>query len=199
MASKEEEDKQRINCLNINVTTSLLKNLKDAETRYKHEGVVLDDCFYNLLEKEGYKTEVSESEQDNLVSKYRFANIDHRNFFGKKFAKFRSGKGSGWRNNKFWNLALEPYIMFYSFLDQAFGRKLVHIRTPYSICNIYGQPITLEFDVRKKSVLDKWEHTLKHGENYAIPFNIYSYDYLVTINLEKERSSKPVSVLGMLK
>jgi hypothetical protein len=54
LASKNNENNEGHNCLNINVTTSLLKNLKDAETRYKHEGVVLDDCFYNMLDRKDY-------------------------------------------------------------------------------------------------------------------------------------------------
>lgn len=99
--------------------------------------------------------------------------------------KLRSGKSAGLQNKKYWNINLEPYIMFYSFLDQSVGRKLVHLRTPFSITNVCGTQITLNFNVRKKNLPDKWFAILKHSENYAIPLNIYDYDYLVTVNLEK--------------
>lgn len=75
----------------------------------------------------------------------------------------------------------------------------MHIRTPLSIYNICGSTIKLDFDVRKKNFVDKWDCVLKHHENYAIPENIYSYDYLVMVNLEKEDEGKFVSVLGLLK
>lgn len=186
------------NCLNINVTTSLLKNLKDAETRYKHEGVVLDDCFYNMLDRRDYEVEVGEAEQDILVSQYRFANVDHRNFFGKKFIKLKGGKSSA-GESKHWNFNLEPYVMLYSFLDQSIGRKIVQLRTPYSIRNICGTTVTLDFDVRKKAALDKWEHTIKDNETYSIPMSIYHYDFLVTATLEGQPKGKAVSVLALLK
>lgn len=53
--------------------------------------------------------------------------------------------------------------MLYSFLDQFTGRKIVQLKTPYSIRNICGTTVELSFDVRKKSVLDKWQALIKEN------------------------------------
>lgn len=89
--------------------------------------------------------------------------------------------------------------MFHSFLDQSTGLKLVHLRTPLSIRNICGTPVKLKFMIRKKSAIDNWSLTLANKEAYCIPLNVYYFDYLVRVTLDKQPPGKPVSVLALLK
>lgn len=96
-----------------------------------------------------------------LLTKYKLSNVDHRNFFGKKFVRMRGGKSLAPENSKYWNFILEPYIMFHSFLDQSIGRKIVHLRTPFSIHNLCGTTVNLIFDIRRKASKDIWEELLR--------------------------------------
>lgn len=128
----------------MNLSIGLVKNLKEALTRYQGNYDVEADGVLDLTRRD-WNHELSAEEIEHVLVKYRVRRIVFDSFFGKKFIKLQNSRNLTEGNTKHWNIGLSQYVVMHSFFDYHSGRKMVHFRTPYKIHNYSGKDLRLEF------------------------------------------------------